>query len=72
MNGTPNKITQDLMFLSRLCGGELAQFTVLGMPVFLSRLCGGELNNFTLKIKVKFLSRLCGGERQHRSSLPHA
>ena len=52
------------LFLSRLCGGELAHTLKGDFNHFLSRLCGGEPNRVTLTHNLKFLSRLCGGERR--------
>ena len=53
----------DLVFLSRLCGGEHDQPVGHGGDGFLSRLCGGELDGQGDYTHFLFLSRLCGGER---------
>ena len=59
-------------FLSRLCGGEFAKKSVIGLFQFLSRLCGGECTVDRVNAGPSFLSRLCGGEslrvRSHASS----
>ena len=53
---------RSLLFLSRLCGGEVALAWLALLRLFLSRLCGGEASPILDFIKVFFLSRLCGGE----------
>ena len=35
-------VKQIIAFLSRLCGGERADNSLMPRPLFLSRLCGGE------------------------------
>ena len=51
-----------LVFLSRLCGGEVTLFTREVLLQFLSRLCGGEVGLLIPAMMTGFLSRLCGGE----------
>ena len=52
----------ELLFLSRLCGGEFLQNALIATKLFLSRLCGGELVEKVENAICSFLSRLCGGE----------
>ena len=51
-----------LIFLSRLCGGEVLYQALIYNHRFLSRLCGGEANKNKVQVDAGFLSRLCGGE----------
>ena len=55
-------ITENVKFLSRLCGGEAISTWSNSSSHFLSRLCGGEAEFCSLTGSVFFLSRLCGGE----------
>ena len=51
-----------LLFLSRLCGGQVTEEMQVSSMTFLSRLCGGQANRLLFGFSALFLSRLCGGQ----------
>ena len=50
------------IFLSRLCGGQVAAGKEEAKELFLSRLCGGQGIYAMSGTSSSFLSRLCGGQ----------